>query len=461
MNKINQIETKTGSFRRTATKAALLLGLSTFVTGCYFTPAAVRDYARVGGTTPWWCEGSPDLNQTDCQNFSLNLDFGMFFAGLHPTLSTLTAAGGIEIVDRPANIGVAFSNGSIPTSFNPNVPNVLLYDGSNPTSRLVGFAWEIDSDTAPDGFIGDRDVWSQNSTTGNWWLTVWVVRGHENHPNVFAASHPCLTSTGSILTSTSDACFTASHTEPFEILVTNDDGYSAAGIDAVVEGLWALPNSVIHVVAPFANQSGGGGNITNPPFAISGSAVTTLSGRAATAVSSSDPAKLPSGSGWPADAVLFALRTTDMSLSPELVVSGINEGQNMGSITPLSGTVGAARRARSNGVPAIASSQGAFGPPPDYATGTAATLALVEEWRLGRTVNTPGSVLNINIPTCAVGFSVRGIVQTVVATNTTNYTLQDCSSTAPANSVISDIDAFNKGFIGIADVGVSKPPNWP
>ena len=61
MNKINQIEVKTGAFRRTATKAALLLGVSALVTGCYFTPAALRDYARPGGTTPWWCKGTPDL----------------------------------------------------------------------------------------------------------------------------------------------------------------------------------------------------------------------------------------------------------------------------------------------------------------------------------------------------------------------------------------------------------------
>ncbi len=444
-----------------AIRAALLLALATLVSGCYYYPAAIRDFQRVGGTTPWWCKGTPDLAQQQCQDFSLNLDFGVFIASVYPKLSDFTLAGGAAIANRPANIGVAFTKVATPTTFDPNVPNVFLYDGNTPTSRLVGFAWEINSGAAPAGFVGDRDIWSQDGTTGNWWLTAWVVRGHENHPDVFAASHPCLTSTASILTSTTDACFTASHTEPFEVLVANDDGYSAAGIDAVVEGLWALPNSVIHVVAPLSNQSGGGGNITNPPYVISGSSVTTLSGRAATAVSSNDPAKLPSGSGWPADAVLFALRTTDMSLSPELVVSGINEGQNMGSITPLSGTVGAARRARNNGVPAIASSQGAFGPPPDYPTGTVATLALVEEWRLGRTVNTTNSVLNINIPTCAVGFSVRGTVQTVVATNATNYALQDCSSTAPANSVISDIDAFNKGFIGIADVGAVKPPNWP
>jgi len=460
MNKINDIGTKPSTFRRSAAKAAVLLGLTSLVSGCYFLPTAVRDYTRPGGTPPWWCKGSPDLNQTDCQNFSLNLDFHMIVAGQYATLSSLTAVGGTEVVNRPANIGVAYTNVATPVAFDPNVPNVMLFDGNSPNSRLVGYAWEIDADAAPAGFAGDRDVWTQDGTTGNWWLTVWVVRGYENHPNVFAASHPCLTSTSSILTSTADACFTASHTQPFEVVVSNDDGYSAHGIDAIVEGLYALPNVTVHVVAPLANQSGGGGNTTNAPFTISGSAVTTLSGRPATAVSSSDPAKLPSGSAWPADSVIYALSANFMALSPELVVTGINEGQNMGSITPFSGTVGAARAARKNGVPAIASSQG-LGTPPDFATGAAATLALIEEWRLGRTVNTTSSVLNINIPTCAPGFSVRGTVQTVVATNATNYTLQDCSSAAPAGSVISDIDAFNKGFIGIADVGVSKPPNWP
>lgn len=459
MTKINQLETKFGTYRRTAAKTALLLGLSTVVSGCYFYPAAVRDYTRLGGTTPWWCQGTPDLTQEECQNFSLNLDFSMSAAVVHTKLSTLTAAGGAEIVNRPANIGVAFTKVPTPTTFNPNSPNVLLYDGNSPESRLVGFAWEVDSDTAPEGFVGNRDAWSQNGTTGNWWLAAWVVRGYENHPNVFAASHPCLTSTSSILTSTSDACFTASHTEPFEVVVSNDDGYGSAGIDAIVEGLYALPNVTVHVVAPLTNQSGGGGNTTNPPYTISGSAVTTLSGKTATAVSSTDPAKLD-GSAWPADSVIYALSVSHLALSPELVVTGINQGQNMGSVTPFSGTVGAARAARKNGVPAIASSQG-FGSPSDFPAGTVATLALIEEWRLGRTVNTTNSVLNINIPTCLSGYVVRGTVQTVVATNSANYNLQDCSSTAPANSVISDIDAFNKGFVGIADVGVSKPPNWP
>ena len=92
--------------------------------------------------------------------------------------------------------------------------------------------------------------------------------------------------------------------------------------------------STVHVVAPLTNQSGGGGNTTKPPYVVSGSAVTTLSGRPATAVSSKDPARQPAPKrfGWPADAVIYALKT--MLLSPELVVSGINQGQNMGSVTP-------------------------------------------------------------------------------------------------------------------------------
>jgi 5'-nucleotidase len=159
--------------------------------------------------------------------------------------------------------------------------------------------------------------------------------------------------------------------------------------------------------------------------------------------------------------VLYALGT--LYLSPELVISGINEGQNMGSVVGISGTVGAARRARLNYVPAIASSQGTG---PNFATsgiadGVAATLALLEEWRLGRTVNTSNSVLNINIPTCVSGLFPRGTVQTEVSTGSANYTVQDCASAAAIGTVLHDIDAFNKGFIGIADVGKIQPPNWP
>ncbi len=451
MNKINEIGIKT----------VLLLALAMSVSGCYYK-AANRDFQRPGGTAPWWCASSPA--KPACLDLSLSFDIALSEMSPYATLANFTADGGTEIADRPDDIGVAYTNvfpTPAPGDFVPSEPNVLLYDGSLPTSRLVGIAWEIDSATAPEGFAGAGDVWSQDATTGHWWLTAWVVRGYENHPNVFAATHPCLTSTGSTLTSTQNQCFIDSHTEPFEILVTNDDGYAAPGINALVEGLYGLPNVVVNVVAPSANQSGVGESETGTGYVVSGSPdglLTTLSGKPVTAVYSNDPTR--NGIGSPVDAVRYAMRT--QKLSPEIVLSGINAGQNMGSITDLSGTVGAARIARrSAGVPAIASSQGRLVAPWDWPSGVTATLALLEEWRLGRTVNTNSSVLNINTPTCATGLFPRGTVQTVVAQDDVGWSVQNCSSTETPASVISDIDAFNKGFISIADVGANKPPNWP
>jgi 5'-nucleotidase len=149
---------------------------------------------------------------------------------------------------------------------------------------------------------------------------------------------------------------------------------------------------------------------------------------------------------------------------PEIVLSGINTGQNIGFLSSLSGTVGAARMARRNYVAGIASSQGGFSAPNDFPAGVAATLALLEEWRLGRTVNTHESVLGINIPTCAPGSSIRGTLQTVVAPTLgsgQSYVTQDCTSTVPVIDIHDDIDAFNNGFIGITDLGLDQPSNWP
>ena len=70
---------------------------------------------------------------------------------------------------------------------------------------------------------------------------------------------------------------------------------------------------------------------------------------------------------------------------PDLVISGINAGQNMGSVVDLSGTVGAARAAVARGIPALAASQGLGDPPqtsPPAAsrcsTGSTANLAAIE-----------------------------------------------------------------------------------
>jgi 5'-nucleotidase len=430
-------------------RVLLCLVISAFLSGCFFTDA-VRDYQRPGGATPWWCKGTPDLSQQQCYDFSLQLDVVEMSARKYPTLADFQAAGALNITAfAPVGTGAAYMLPGVDIlHFNPNKPQALLYSDTTPDAQLVGVLWVIYG-AEPVGFPGNRDVWIN---TGLWTLPAWIMRGYQNHPNVFAALHPCLAD-GVTLGSTADTCYTESHTEPFEVLVVNEEGVQAPGIDALVEALYALPNTVVEVVAPLADQTGAGGATTPPPYVVSGSAITTLSGKPATAVLSTDPADL-AGSGSPADAVIFALG--DQLLSPDVILSGINEGQNYSDPGRNSGTVGAARAGRSRGVPAIATSQGfVAGEAVDFPTGVAVTLALLEDWRLGRTVNTTKSVLNINIPTCLNSLAPRGTLNTHVKPLLKpgdNYELQDCASIEPAANIANDLQAFNNGFVGITDI---------
>lgn len=438
----------------------LVLALTVLLGACYF-PATVRDYES-GAGAPWWCQGTPDLNQAECLMLSFHFDRVEAYARQYPTVADAIGAGALNVTAfNPAGTGTSYlMPGADPTVFNPNRPQVLLYAHSGSSARLAGVLWSSNSVTAPAGFPGARDVWA--SIAGGWVLPAWIIRGYQNHPDVFAANHACLAA-GVTLGATTDACFLASHTEAFDVLVANDDGVQAPGIDALVEGLYGLPNIQITVVAPAHEQSGSGDSTSAPGSTLTGTATTTLSGRAATAVHTDDPADLL-GSGSPADSVLYALLGLP-SLSPEVVLSGINSGQNYSTIgSNNSGTVGAARTARRNGVPAIATSQGSLVAPWDFPSGVAATLALLEEWRLGLRPNRPQNLLNINIPTCIPGFSPRGTLTTVVKPaplTGAQYVLQDCTSIEPIGNIMNDLEAFNHGFISITDMGVNVPPNWP
>ena len=159
------------------------------------------------------------------------------------------------------------------------------------------------------------------------------------------ASHP----------STSAPPSTGSHV--LQVLVTNDDGVGAPGINAVVEALRALPGTKVTVVAPAANQSGTGNKTTNG--ALTATTATTASGYPAKAVA-----------GYPVDTVIWAVDQKGISGRPALVVSGVNDGENVGPLTSISGTVGAARAAAARGIPALAASQGVDDNlPPDFQAG--------------------------------------------------------------------------------------------
>jgi 5'-nucleotidase len=189
---------------------------------------------------------------------------------------------------------------------------------------------------------------------------------------------------------------TAAPAETFRILVSNDDGYAAEGIDALVEGLLTLEDVEVSVYAPLENQSGTSDNTSPTPPATS--EVETLSGHPAVAVD-----------GFPADSVAVGLEAMAAE-PPHLVITGINEGQNIGPLTELSGTVGAARTGARAGIPAFAVSQGLFvngGPEPDYPAAVELTLDWVNEHRdelvAAEPVDGIAEVTNLNVPTCPTG----------------------------------------------------------
>lgn len=227
------------------------------------------------------------------------------------------------------------------------------------------------------------------------------------------------------------------------IMVTNDDGIGAAGIDAVVTALRKLDDTEVVVVAPASQQSGSGGRTTEGPLEVA--EATTSSGIGGKAVA-----------GYPADTVIWALERGGLAERPHLVVSGVNEGQNLGPVVNVSGTIGAARAAAVRGIPALAASQGA-GDPPDYDVGVRYVVEWVEEHRDALLDGSePAAVTSINIPSCGQG-EVRGLVEVPPASDPAGRNVLaadvDCSTTAPAGG--DDVGAFNSGFVTESDIPVA------
>jgi 5'-nucleotidase len=128
--------------------------------------------------------------------------------------------------------------------------------------------------------------------------------------------------------------------KPMRILVSNDDGYQAPGIVALHDALKGLAGVEVEVVAPEHNNSAKSNALTlHSPLYVH----TAANG-------------FRYVNGTPADCVHIAL-TGLLGYRPDLVVSGINNGANMGDDTIYSGTVGAAMEGYLFGIPSIAFSQ--------------------------------------------------------------------------------------------------------
>jgi 5'-nucleotidase len=242
------------------------------------------------------------------------------------------------------------------------------------------------------------------------------------------------------------------------ILITNDDGIAAPGIDAIVEALRGDPNNELVVSAPQDDRSGSGDYTveTDPNRCGTGDAMpsSTASGydEATWAVD-----------GCPADCVIYALENLYPDAPPHVVLSGINDGQNVGNVqigrlgflSQISGTVGAAKTAACADVPALASSQG-DAETVDFPSGVVEVLAWLEANRAALLAGEVSveNITSINIPSCDTG-EIRGALEVPLATENPNgWNLpdgtQDCESTVenPPN----DIEAFFNGYVAITPV---------
>lgn len=167
---------------------------------------------------------------------------------------------------------------------------------------------------------------------------------------------------------------------PYRILVSNDDGVRAPGLAALAQVLQAIGE--VTIVAPAENQSGKGHSIiTSEP--IFRDDITLPNGMKAIGLTAT-----------PVTTMSVALRNI-VKPRPDLVVAGINRGLNMGFDGYLSGTVGVAREAAMQGVPAIASSIAESGVPRDLVYAAEEVLGVarrVKQWGLP-----PYTFLNVSM----------------------------------------------------------------
>lgn len=178
------------------------------------------------------------------------------------------------------------------------------------------------------------------------------------------------------------------------ILVTNDDGYDAPGIVALAEAMRELGE--VRVSAPAGNQSG------------SGHAISLFKDIAYKRCEIGGGIPTLAVAGSPADCIAVAMLGL-LDQKPDIVVSGINRGANMGQDLTYSGTVTAALEAAIHGLPAVAISLAAPRADriADYQAAARVALRIA-----GKVLNgglPPLTILSVNVPAVARYEDLRGI----------------------------------------------------
>ncbi len=170
------------------------------------------------------------------------------------------------------------------------------------------------------------------------------------------------------------------------VLLTNDDGITAPGLNALRRALLELPDVELEVIAPNSNRSATGRAVTlHDPIWVE-------------EVEFGDGTSGFATDGTPVDCVRFAALGL-IEAPPELIVSGINHGANLGDDITYSGTVAAALEGIMLGLPAVAVSLVRGG---DFKPLAAFVARMVDE--LDDVPMPQGTLLNVNGP----GGEVKG-----------------------------------------------------
>ena len=223
------------------------------------------------------------------------------------------------------------------------------------------------------------------------------------------------------------------------ILLSNDDGYQAPGLKALFKS--TKDHGDITIVAPNENRSGASGSLT-----LSKVLTVTASGKGCFAVD-----------GTPVDCVHIGLNGL-LDSEPDMVISGINSGSNLGDDVLYSGTVGAALEGRRLTYPGVAVSL-VGREPKHYCTAGQIIYELISELKIN---NLPSrTILNVNVPDrplrdlngykiTRLGYRARSqpLIKIQTRDNYTQYRIGTIGSAADSGPG-TDFAAVNDGYVSI------------
>ncbi len=162
-----------------------------------------------------------------------------------------------------------------------------------------------------------------------------------------------------------------------KILLSNDDGYQAPGLQLLYKSLAAVAD--VTVVAPDRDRSGASNSLTlDVPIRATRTEPNVIRVE-----------------GTPTDCVHLAI-TGLLEDEPDMVISGINEGANMGDDVLYSGTVAAATEGRFLGYPALAVSLAGHQAPLHFETAVQVVLSLIGHLKTDPLPQ--DTILNVNVP---------------------------------------------------------------